>query len=102
MEKKQFNDIVQWQDRTFPNSTPYSKIIHLKEEIEELLVEIENDNLESAKKEISDCFILLFGVAHKLGLSFDDIQSSIDNKHNENLSRKWGKPDDSGVVRHIK
>ena len=117
-----FNQVTEWQSETFPNSTALSKATHLYEEVQELMIDLNelkrlrqsnldfDDNVEDliqkketdAQKELADCFILLFGAANKMGLNFHQVQDAIQNKHIENLGRKWGKPDANGVVKHVK
>jgi hypothetical protein len=52
--------------------------------------------------EFADCFILLFGAAASDGMSYDDICKAIDEKMEINFNRKWGKPNNDGVVNHIR
>jgi hypothetical protein len=52
--------------------------------------------------EFADCFILLFGAANSAGFSYNEILKSIDEKMEINLTRKWGKPNEDGVVNHLK
>lgn len=101
MTEKQFIEIVQWQTDTFGQATALSKIEHLKEEIEELSIDIAI-NSDSKILEWADCFLLLFGAAASDGLGYQDICAAIDAKMRINRARKWGKPDENGVVHHIK
>lgn len=55
-----------------------------------------------AKSEFADCFILLFGAADIFGMSYEDICKAIDDKMSINYKRNWGKPDENGVVNHVK
>tara|TARA_R110002049_G_scaffold231127_2_gene403456 strand:+ start:41322 stop:41630 length:309 start_codon:yes stop_codon:yes gene_type:complete len=101
MNREQFESITEWQNKTFVEATPLSKIAHLKEEVDEL----ESDVLHQAEDrrlEFADCFLLLFGSAAADGMSYDDIVKCIDEKMEINYKRKWGKPQANGVVNHIK
>ena len=100
MTKEQFKTITQWQDETFPDATALSKVEHLREEVEELAVDVALD-LNSKTMEFADCFLLLYGAAAKAGMSYEDICNAIDEKMSINRKRKWGKPDKNGVVKHI-
>ena len=114
MTKEQFDSITEWQNKTFGKATPISKVHHLKEEVSELLAELENwyntgfPKSETSfqdiliDKEFADCFILLFGAAASHGMSYEDICKSIDLKMQININRKWGEPKENGVVNHIK
>jgi hypothetical protein len=98
--KKQFAAITKWQNETFPDATALSKVDHLKEEIEELIIDISFDGLGKTM-EFADCFLLLYGAAAKCGMTYEDISKSIDEKMSINRKRKWGKPAANGVVKHI-
>lgn len=84
-----------WCDTTFPNSTPYTIIRHLKEEIKELEEAIDQE----LPQEIADCVMLLLHLAHKKKISTRD---AVRDKFEVCKKRKWGQPDEHGVVRHIK
>jgi len=106
MTEKQFKEITEWQEITFPTSTALSSLIHLAGdkpggEILELMHDIVTDN-PNKRLEWADCFILLFGAAKKDGMTYEDIISGIQDKFGIIQSRKWGKPDENGVVNHLK
>lgn len=101
MNERQFNEITEWQRNTFGQATALSKIEHLKEEVKELEADVAS-NATDKRFEFADCFILLFGAAACDGMTYYDILSAIDEKMIINRSRKWGKPNDKGVVNHIK
>lgn len=99
MRADQFDSITAWQKQTFGQATVTSKIRHLLQEIKELTT-AETD--EEIRMEFADCFILLFGAASSFGLTYDEICSIIEEKHQINLRRSWGTPGPDGVVNHIK
>lgn len=108
MNKLLLDRVVKWQDETFGKATPLSKLYHLREEIDELINElsplfpdeaIDGDKVED---EYADCFLLLYGSAHKFGLDWDKINLAISRKMDKNERREWGEPDENGVVRHKK
>lgn len=101
MTPLQFYQITEWQKQTFGQSTALSKIAHLLEECNELISDLEKDS-QSKKLEFADCFILLFGAAAADGMDFEDICQAIHEKMSINYKRKWGKPNENGVVNHIK
>lgn len=101
MTRRQFETIVEWQKKTFPDASPFSKIAHLQEELGEVALEIDIDN-NRMRLEFADCFMLLFGAAASSGMSYDDICAAIWDKFAINLKRKWGKPDENGIVKHLK
>jgi NTP pyrophosphatase (non-canonical NTP hydrolase) len=100
MKEKQFNEITEWQKEVFPEATPESKIHHLKEEVNELLSDIRTNN-PNRRLEYADCIFLLFGCAAADGFNYEDICNAIDEKFKINKKRKWGKPDENGVVKHL-
>ena len=108
MTEKQFNEITEWQDKTFCEATSISKLIHLagekpdpNSEIAELMYDINTCN-PLRRHEWADCMFLLFGAAKKDGMTYSDITDAIQEKFEINKVRKWGKPDKNGVVNHIK
>lgn len=86
-------EVHEWAQATFPNQTPASKLAHLRDELKEL-EEDPGDALE-----IADCFILLLSISEMAGV---DLLSAGETKFEINKNRKWGKPDERGVVKHIK
>lgn len=102
MLKVQFEEVTKWQEETFGKNQTLPKIYHLQEEIEELKIALVSNNEKEIEKEFADCFILLFGSAKSHGLSFEDISRIVDEKMKINKLRSWGKPDENGVVNHVK
>lgn len=104
MTKELFEEITQWQDTTFQKSTASSRAKHLKKEIEELIKELERKPVIAvlSESEFADCFFLLFGAAKAYGMTYEDIQQCIRKKFKINKDRTWGKPDENGVVEHVK
>lgn len=101
MTKELFKQITAWQKATFGEATPMSKLAHLAEELQELHDDLKSD-APDRRLEFADCFLLLFGCAHSDGMSYDDICNAIQEKFDICKTRKWGKPDENGVVKHIK
>jgi hypothetical protein len=104
MTEEQFNEITEWQKKTFPNATKFSKLAHLDQELRELVMALhsENETEQGKQYEFADCFLLLFGAACAHGMTYDDICCAIAGKMEINEKRTWGKPDKDGVVNHIK
>jgi len=108
MTEQQFNEIAKWQKETFEQATPLSTLTRLLEEIVELKGELINEkahptttNFNRVRMEFADCFILIFGSAAAYGLSFQNICDAIQEKFEINKARKWGNPDENGVVKHV-
>lgn len=89
------NEIADFTDRAFGQATPVSKLHHLAEEVQEL-IETPEDRLEWA-----DCMILLIDAAKKAGYDMNDLYQAVQDKMEINKKRKWGAPDENGVVRHL-
>lgn len=102
MKKDQFEEITKWQKETFPKATTHSKLTHLIDEIDELHLSITHNNGLEKRLEFADCFFLLFGAAASDGLTYDDICNAIQEKFEINKLRKWGQPNENGVINHIK
>ena len=87
-----------WGDETFPHSTPASVVAHLMDEVGELADDIAHANNDGIPSEAADCFLLLLHTAHKCGF---DLQEEAERKFLVNKGRRWGEPDERGVVRHV-
>jgi NTP pyrophosphatase (non-canonical NTP hydrolase) len=107
MTEEQFIGICKWQKETFGQANMFSKIAHLAEELREVIEtkrahENGSATLNDVELEFADCFLLLFGAANAAGMTYDDICNAVEEKMKINRSRKWGTPDEFGVVNHIK
>lgn len=89
------DDIAAFTDSVFGASTVRAKLHHLAEEVQELMEDPDDQH------EWADCVILLIDSAKKAGLDMDDLYKAVENKMKINKNRKWGEPDENGVVRHI-
>jgi NTP pyrophosphatase (non-canonical NTP hydrolase) len=109
MKKEMFNEITAWQDLVFTKATSMSAANHLHEEVKELLCELNyghtgflsDEQKEKIKAEYADCFLLLFGSAHRFGMSYEDICKAINDKMEINKKRKWGNVNEQGYVKHV-
>ncbi len=101
MTQEQFEKIIKWQRETFIHAHPLSKIAHLAKELQELVGAIKSGDMDR-DLEYADCFFLLFGAASADGMTYSMICDAIDRKFEINKARQWGKPDEDGVVEHIK
>lgn len=86
-------EVSTWAQETFPNQTPASKLAHLCDEVEELKL------CPDDGEEMADIFILLLNLAEMNGF---DLMHEARAKMTKNRARKWGKPDERGVCKHIK
>jgi hypothetical protein len=95
---------AKFSDKTFGREVPPTAAIHhLKEEVEELLECLENKT--NPADEFADCFLLLIDAYRKYYGDEVNMNTLIDvssKKLDVNETRKWGKPDKNGVVKHIK
>jgi predicted house-cleaning noncanonical NTP pyrophosphatase (MazG superfamily) len=88
-----FQSVVgEWADDKFPESNRHSIVKHLESEVSELLESHEPE-------EAADCLLLLMHHAHKGG--YDLFDESVKKLEVCKL-RKWGQPDEHGVVEHIR
>lgn len=101
MTEEQFNAITEWQQETFPAATTASKVAHLVSETMELDEAIFKNHPER-RLEFADCIFLLYGAAKSDGMTYWDICNAISEKFEINKKRTWGKPDERGIVNHIK
>jgi NTP pyrophosphatase (non-canonical NTP hydrolase) len=95
-------EIGEWQDATFAGANALSKMSHLCKEVLELnkaLLAFDHEEaIEDVESELADCQHLLFGIACKTGTN---LYLATKAKFAINKKRKWGKPDENGVVEHL-
>jgi hypothetical protein len=94
---------IHFSDTTFGKGrSPKAPTHHLIEEVEELLETLKTD--DDPETEFADCFLLLID-AFRMHYGNDvDMQKLIDissKKLDICYKRKWGEPDENGVVKHI-
>ncbi len=96
VEQLQF-DIGVWSDKQFgAGRSPKGAIAHLKKEVLEL-AESPCDVTEAA-----DCLMLLLDANRMAGRSAYILLHACFDKLEVNKLREWGKPDENGVIEHIK
>ena len=99
-------EISTWSSQQFPTLVGtrgiIAKLSHIKEEVTEVQSAVDYDDKKEINDEIADCFMLLFDVAHDLKITENDIIKFSRAKLGINKDRKWGKPDNNGIIHHIK
>jgi hypothetical protein len=91
------DEITTWADSTFGgNRKPKSVIAHLAKEVMELY----DDPTDLS--EYADVLILTLNAAKLAGYDVNLLVLGIEAKMIINKQRKWGKPDNNGVIEHIK
>lgn len=113
------DDISEWSDATFGESQRNPAIVyHLQKEVYELTEalikanELGSDNsvgigefgrqMNETKMEYADCFMLLLDSAHHYHITAKELIKLVRKKLEINKKREWGKPDNNGVIEHIK
>lgn len=91
MQKKQYK----WSRETFGESSMESNIDHLRDELAEI---IENP---TDIEEWADVMLLYMNALSFVDFTMDDVLEAVHKKYEKNNKRKWGKPDDRGVVKHL-
>ena len=111
--------IQQWSDEQFGNDrTALPIAYHLKKEVDELIEALklyyavmDNPNATSEehiervkhiKEEFADCLMLLIDSAAHIPLTMAVLLKATENKLKINKNRKWGSPDENGVVEHVR
>lgn len=121
MEKVQFimNEIQDWSDKTFGDGQRSIPILHhLKKEVPELIEALEEwekvryddsvgageygRKLKNITMEFADCMMLLLDAASHHNIHATQLFASVQEKLEINKKRKWGKPDENGVVEHVR
>ena len=86
----------EWSDKTFGIREPKAPLHHLKKEVQEVI------DQPYDIQEYADCFLLLMDSARIAGFNMDDLYFASFEKFMINQNRQWGKPDENGVVEHIR
>jgi NTP pyrophosphatase (non-canonical NTP hydrolase) len=108
--QKLMDDISKWSNGQFGEGQRNPAIVHhLVKEVPELIEAIEKfqlkesyENTQRVGFEFADCFMLLLDSASHFGLTAGNLLYYTEQKLEINKKRKWGKPDENGVVEHIK
>lgn len=95
-------NVRDWQEKTFGNKPARGSLLHLKEEIDELIEELDSKNSKKVESEFADCFILLISALYEAGYSIEDAKLFIMDKLEVVKKRRWENPDENGVYRHVK
>jgi hypothetical protein len=112
------SEISEWSDETFGNGQRNPAIAyHLKKEINELIQALEKKKLfdeddsisveeymkhiHKTSFEFADCFMLLLDSATHYGITAYELFDVTRQKLEINRKRKWGVPDENGVVEHL-
>ena len=97
LDPQKLQDVVgQWSDAQFGRGNIRSTLLHLKKEVNEL-IESPTDGEEHA-----DCLMLLIDAGRKAGFNMNTLFDAVQYKLEINKKRKWGKPDENGIVEHIR
>lgn len=100
MTKEMFETITKWQRETFKEATALSAANHLREEVDELIHDLESKGFYRIQ-EYADCFLLLFGSAALDGITYEMICMAINDKMEINKKRTWGNANEKGYVKHV-
>ena len=96
--------ILKWQDETFTSRTVYSIIHHLGRECGELCEALQSGNRQDIKNEAADVTLLFWGFEHELSkmACIDNYKCAKDKFYGDLVNREWSKPDEHGVMEHVK
>lgn len=91
-----FKEIAEWRHKTFGfQKSIEPTIYHLQDEITEILKDPKDIY------EYADAMMLLIDAAHISGYNYDELIQAVKEKFEICKKRKWGEPDENGVVHHI-
>ncbi|MDH6309388.1 NTP pyrophosphatase (non-canonical NTP hydrolase) [Dysgonomonas sp. PFB1-18] len=109
------NAIREWSDKQFSDGVfDHQRALpithHLTKEVSELIDILEevgngdpsDENWDKVRMEYVDCLMLLLDSASHFGLSAYDLYRGCYIKLEINKKRKWGLPDENGVIEHIR
>lgn len=100
------DDISAWADATFgAERKTVAPLHHLKKEAAEAIEAIERaepNRSTAGVLELADCFILVLNACALYGLTASEVIRAANYKLETCKKRKWGEPDENGVVEHIR
>ena len=98
----------EWANKQFPSHfkdgkpNPMAPFNHLvsatKGEVWELRDALKSGDFRRIAMELADCQLLLYSIAHLCGV---DLEKAAEYKAMVNMNRKWGEPDEDGIVEHL-
>ena len=114
---QQIRDTVEkWQRRTFPTATSYGAVEHLAREANELrahfwrsdVLDVSDSpevrqvpahtiDVDAVAEEAADVFFMLVALECTVGF---DLRAAVAAKLVKNMERRWGAPDERGVIEH--
>jgi len=117
--QKLMDALVAWSDGQFGTDDRTIGILyHLKKEVDELIdstkktklllgddstyVDELTDQIDKTDMEFADCFMLLLDAASHSYIDAEQLIGLSYKKMEINKNRKWGEPDENGVVEHVK
>ena len=113
--QKLMDDIAEWSDKTFGYDLANRAIPileHLKKEVAETIEAIKCDHNQDHQEanyvflkaylEYADMFMLILDSARCFGMDASDLIGYTRMKLEVNKKRKWGAPDEKGIVELIK
>jgi len=89
-----FYRMTNWAEDTFPQRTNHSILTHLRRELDE--IEAKPNDIE----EWADAILLFMHGLREQGFDIHNLSTALEKKFAINQKRKWGKPDEHGVVEH--
>jgi NTP pyrophosphatase (non-canonical NTP hydrolase) len=97
MTKEQFEYISKWQEERLPGISILKQSDKIREEIYELKDAISNGKFQT-RFELADVLIATFILGKLMGLNYEDICASINEKMAINHNRTWLQTD--GIYNH--
>lgn len=98
LETKRF----EWSILNFKDATPESSLIKLKDEIDEVYIElVKKQDRDHLMEEYADCLMCLFDSAGRAGITVHDLTEAFEKKLIKNKSRRWLKNPDN-TYSHLK
>ena len=91
--KQLYNDIIEWQNKTFPEKNCKNiieNVLHLFDEVMELIKDIKLGDMDHAEEELADIIMMTMAVSFAMGLEYDDVIAEIKRKFEINKNKKMG------------
>lgn len=106
-------EVTEWADNTFSNSSLKSRLVHLMRELNEAYeatfgLSTMAGDVDKIRMEIADAGLITLHAASGIGIEIDESNlneyfvNAMYAKLHENRKRVWGDPDAEGVVEHLR
>lgn len=101
--QKLIDEVSKSTSSLYPNErTSLALSNHLQKEAVELIQAIKSGVENDIYEELADCLILILNIATKYEIDANKLTKNVKDKLENCKKRKFGDPDENGIIEHIK